>query len=201
MSRQTLCCQFPKLKNDARFRIIEPDPGAPLDRYNCWAYALGKTDAFWAYNAEWPPGADRRPDFPDHLDACIAMMQFFGYAPCSAPFGHRLEHFQAAPGVEKVALYVKKSQNAQGTPYNSCPHVAKQLPSGQWASKNNIFEIFEHSPESLESEADFELDEPWSRDHPDECKEKLASGSTYIWRPLNFGRLALVMRRPASSGK
>jgi hypothetical protein len=196
-----LCCQFPKLKHDSGFRIIEPAADVPLERYNCWAYALGKTDTFWAYNAEWPLVVDRRPSFPDHLDACTEMMQYFGYAVCSAPFGHRPENFQAEQGVEKVALYVRQNRNAQGTSYQSCPHVAKQLPSGHWASKNNIFEIFEHAPESLESEPDAGLDEPWLQNDPEECKERRANGFTFIWRPLNFGRLALVMSRQATSGK
>jgi hypothetical protein len=62
MSRQHLFCQFPRLRTDSLFRIIDPDPSQALDRYNCWAYALGKTDALWAHNAEWPQDVAHRTD-------------------------------------------------------------------------------------------------------------------------------------------
>jgi hypothetical protein len=80
---------------------------------------------------------------------------------------------------------------ANQTVYLQCPHVAKQLPSGRWSSKNNEFEIFEHSPESLESEGDTSPPKPT----PDECKEPLGGGAALVHRPLNFGRMALVMSR------
>jgi hypothetical protein len=74
--------------------------------------------------------------------------------------------------------------------------VAKQLPSGRWASKNNQFDIFEHSVESLESEPGA-VASPFQA-APEECRETLPDGEIIVHLPLNFGRLALVMSRSAA---
>jgi len=192
MCRHFLFCKFPKLRNDDCFKLIEPDPSHPLDQYNCWAYALGKIDAIWAYNAAWPQDVTRRPDFPDHIDSYIEMLVYFGYARCSPLLGVRPEHFDPEEGVEKVALYATE-KTANGVTYLWCPHVSKQLSSGRWSSKNNIFDIFEHAPESLESEPGSAV----HKTHPDECKQSQPDGSILIHTPMNFGHIALVMSRPA----
>jgi hypothetical protein len=196
MNVQYIFCKYPKLRNDKMFKLIDPYPGQPLSKYNCFAYALGKTDAFWAYNAEWPPDVPRRPEFPDHIDGYIELFTTFGYASCSALSGVRPDHFDQEEGLEKVALYAKEN-SANGITYLQCPHVAKQLPSGNWSSKNNQFDIFEHAPESLESESG--STNPHAS--PTECREPRPDGGFYIHQPMNYGRVVLVMSRSAMGGQ
>jgi hypothetical protein len=190
MSKQHLFCQFPKLKNDSQFVIIDPHPDAPIDKYNCFAYALEQTGAFWAPEREWPKEVPARLNYPNHLDSYIELFECFGYVRCCPPFGVRPEQQALDPDVEKIALYARE-RTANNVRYLQCPHAAKQLPSGLWSSKNNQFEIFVHALESLESESDSAA----TQASPPECIEPRPGGGTYTRTPLNFGRIALIMSR------
>lgn len=108
----------------------------PDIRYNCIAFAAGRTDVFW-----WPDDYDD-PDF-DHwppgilrAESIAAFVQLYpsqGYEICSEG---GLE-----AGYEKLALY---ALNQQPT------HAARQLPNGYWTSKLGVEEDIVHEkPESL----------------------------------------------------
>jgi hypothetical protein len=94
--------------------------------YNCIAWAVGVTDAWW-----WPtPGRYWPADVPreESLAAFLALFTSLGYSPVSSP--------APEPDVEKVALYVVGE-----TP----THAARQLPSGLWTSKLGPALDIEHS--------------------------------------------------------
>ncbi len=103
---------FPDLPDDDPVVIHPPDP-----RFNCVAWAVGVTDAWWwpgDPDDYWPAGV------PDELtvDAVVAALGTAGYALC--------DDGRPEPGFEKAAVYAKG-----GVP----THVAKQLPGGRWSSK------------------------------------------------------------------
>jgi hypothetical protein len=195
MSRQHLLCAFPKLRNDSLFRIIDPDPSHPIHKYNCFAYALGETEAFWGPQHTWPQELNPRLDSPDHIDSYIELFEYYKYERCSEIFGVRPDHLDFGEGVDKVALYAMEN-SANGVKYLQCPHVAKQLPSGRWSSKNNQFDIFEHALESLESEPGNAIPQAYA----DECKETHPDGVTITYRLQNCGQLVLVMSRHILNG-
>jgi hypothetical protein len=204
MSRHYLFCKFPRLRNDSHFRIIDPDPSHPNEKYNCYAYALGKTNAFLSTlplpGHEWPTQVNRRPDSPDHLESYVELFEFHGYRRCSEASEVQSADCALEKGVEKVALYVKKKvrKSANGANYLECAHIAKQLPSGRWSSKNERFDIFEHALESLESDdADDSATRPVI---PSECKEPRPDGGFDVHLPINDWRLALIMSRCAVLG-
>lgn len=103
---------FPNLTADDPFLTHPPNP-----RFNCVAWAVGVTNAWWwpgDPDDYWPPGV------PDELTvaAVIAALGTAGYAP--SPDG--------APeaGFEKAAVYANGDVPT---------HVAKQLADGRWSSK------------------------------------------------------------------
>jgi hypothetical protein len=84
--------------------------------YNCIAWAVGITDAWW-----WPtPGRYWPAEVPreETLAAFLTMISLFGY---SVGASEALE-----PDLEKVALYATDQRPA---------HAARQLPNGMWTSK------------------------------------------------------------------
>ena len=99
--------------------------------YNCIAWALGRSDAWW-----WPaPGRHWPDDVPseESISAFITVFKAVGYVPCSSA---NLE-----PGVEKIALF------AQG---NTPTHASRQLVNGGWTSKlGPSFDIEHSSPDDL----------------------------------------------------
>ncbi len=107
-----LLAAFPDLGADAPTVDHPPD-----GRYNCVAWAAGRTDAWW-----WPgdPAGYWPPGVPDELTvaAVVAALGTVGYSPC---LDGRPE-----PDVEKAAVYARG-----GVP----THVARQLPDGRWSSK------------------------------------------------------------------
>ena len=94
--------------------------------YNCIAWALGLTDAWWwpVPGRYWPAGVL----WEETVAAFVAAFATLGYKPCA---GTDLE-----PGVEKTALFARDE-----TP----THAARQLPSGLWTSKLGPSIDIEHS--------------------------------------------------------
>src|SRR5438067_99437 len=88
----------------ANYRITSPATW----EYNCIAWALGVTDAWWwpSSGRYWPPALARE----ETLAAFFAAFALHGYHPVAGP------HLE--PGVEKVAL------DAQD---NTPTHAARQL--------------------------------------------------------------------------
>ena len=84
--------------------------------YNCIAWALGITDAWWWPSPDryWPENMPREESLPSFL-AAFATVNFL---PDDSPV---LE-----PDVEKVALYALGPKRT---------HAARQLPGGWWTSK------------------------------------------------------------------
>jgi hypothetical protein len=102
---------FPHLASEP---WVETSPESST--YNCIAWAAGDTEKWWWPHpmAYWPEGVERTVT----IHAFMAALGTCGYTPCG---DDSLE-----PGVEKVALY-----ELHGKP----THAARQLESGQWASK------------------------------------------------------------------
>ena len=103
---------FPGLADDDPLVAESADPN-----YNCVAWAVGVTDAWWwpcEADAHWPEGvADVLS-----LEAMVAALGTEGYLPC--PDG------VPEDGFEKAAIYCR----------NQLPtHVARQLANGRWSSK------------------------------------------------------------------
>ena len=122
MSRET---DFPNLSPDGWRQCSQPD-----QRYNCVAFAAGRTDVYWwpdpfpdPFNDYWPPGLPRE----ETIDAIAELYISLGYEPCADA--------ASEPGYEKVALY------ANGT---DPTHAARQLPDGRWLSKLGPQEDIEH---------------------------------------------------------
>ena len=107
-----LLAAFPDLEFD------DPVVTHPADRaYNCVAWAVGVTDAWWWPDDDerfWPPGVPNELT----LAAMIAALGTVGYLVCADG--------QPEPGCEVVAVYAQA-----GIP----THVARQLPDGRWSSK------------------------------------------------------------------
>jgi hypothetical protein len=122
MSRET---DFPNLRPGDWRQCSDPDP-----RYNCIAFAAGRTDVYWwpepfpdPLNDYWPPGIRRE----ETVDAIGELYQSLGYQTCADP---GLE-----PGYEKVAIYANGSE---------ATHAARQLQIGRWVSKLGPQEDIEH---------------------------------------------------------
>ncbi len=119
---------FVNLKN-SKYKITSPRTRT----YNCVAFAAGETDRWWwpADGAYWPPNVPRE----ETLQAFIAAFQALGYTIC--------ENGDLEPDFEKVAIYADNN--------NQPIHMARQLPSGVWASKCGTLEDIEHEAiEALE---------------------------------------------------
>ena len=102
------------------------------DDYNCIAWAVLDTDAFWWPDADgfWPEGAPRELT----ISAFEAAYRTRGYEPC--------DRFEPEEGWEKIAIFAK---NGKPT------HAARQLADGTWTSKLGPFEdISHHSCKDLE---------------------------------------------------
>lgn len=129
---ETLLALFPAL------RVTPCRRTSPAARsYNCIGFAASDDTKWWwpegdAPTIYWPPGVPRELT----LDAFAAVFVMLGYA-----IGGDDSH---EPGVEKVALFADTS----GTP----THAARQLASGQWASKLGEAEDIEHDLRALEGE-------------------------------------------------
>lgn len=82
----------------------------PLSRYNCLAWAVGSTHAWWqaAYvkGYYWPPGIPK----DDSLSSWVRIFEVHGFCIC--------ENGAYEPGWEKIAIYVIDGEPA---------HVARQL--------------------------------------------------------------------------
>lgn len=121
---------FPAISEESR--ITSPED----DSYNCIAWAAEDTSLKWwpldlpTTGAYWP--SEVAPE--DSVDGFVAGFGVLGYERCA---GGGLE-----PGFQKLVLYV----DANGNP----SHMARQLPSGAWASKLGDLEDIEHpTPEDL----------------------------------------------------
>jgi hypothetical protein len=122
---------FPKL-GTAPFLVTSlPDPV-----YNCIAWAVGVTDAWWwpldHPLAHWPESVPRVRT----VEAFRSAFATLGYATCP---GEELE-----VGFEKIAL----SADALGVP----THAARQLANGRWTSKLGKAEDGEHALHDLEGD-------------------------------------------------
>lgn len=102
---------FPKLGH-GDFDVTSP----PDIRYNCIAWAAGRSDRYWwpAAGYYWPPGLPLDITLQNFLDAFATE----GYVQCESP--------DVEPGIDKIAIY---SQLGRPT------HAARQLPDGTWTSK------------------------------------------------------------------
>jgi hypothetical protein len=101
--------------------------------YNCFAWAAGDQDRWWQPTPEdefyWVEGVPME----ETLSAYIQAYQTLDYVTCDSA---TLES-----GYEKIALYVRDD----GVPV----HAARQLITGQWASKIGALEDIEHELEGL----------------------------------------------------
>lgn len=121
---------FPKLR-DTGYRVIAPSD--PV--YNCIAWAIGGTDAWW-----WPSADQSQADWPEDvpreetLNAIQAAFEARGFRVCDT------DVFEE--GFEKVALFAMPA----GTP----THVALQSNEIAWTSKLGQLECIEHALHDLE---------------------------------------------------
>lgn len=118
--------QFPNLTAD-NYRITSLSNW----NYNCVAWAIGITDAWWWPTAGrfWPPNVPRE----ETVDAFIDAFETKGFTPCT--------NVAIEPGIEKIALF-----SAQSIP----THAARQLFTGWWTSKLGPDVDIEHTtPESV----------------------------------------------------
>jgi len=110
---------------------------APSLRYNCVAFAAGRTDVWWwpdpwpdPMNDYWPAGISRK----ETVAAIAELFRSLGYRTC--------RNGQLEKGFEKVAIYAIRKEPM---------HVAKQLENGLWKSKLGPEEdIVHNSLENLE---------------------------------------------------
>jgi len=122
---------FPRLK-DTPYTI----ESEKTRTYNCIAWAAGVADRWW-----WPRGSAyywpiaRREET---LACFIEAFENLGYQSCNTP--------DCEDGYENLAIYLDSS----GTP----THTARQLETGQWASKSGGLEDIYHSLEGLQ-ESDY----------------------------------------------
>jgi len=101
-------------------------------RYNCIAWAVGKTHQFWwpkdTRGYYWPPALPKEPIDEETVDNFSAAFHIEGYRRC---WSRRFNK-----NYEKIALYV----NSQGRP----THAARLLSNGVWTSKLGNWEDIEH---------------------------------------------------------
>ena len=120
--------KFPKLQNDYCKVTSQPT----LD-YNCIGWAAGDSDNWWwpSDDSYWPNNVPR----VNSIENFILAFQTLGYEKCDNG------NFEAR--YEKVALYAVA---------NIPQHMARQLPSGKWASKLGPQWDIQHSQaESVEN--------------------------------------------------
>ena len=125
-----LDADFPNLQAGA-WQVTSP----PDNRYNCIAFAVGRTDVYWWPDEYpdpnfdyWPPGILRE----ESIAAFVQLFESLAYEVCA---DGTLE-----PGFVKIAIYA-----LQDTP----THAARQLDTGQWTSKLGVEEDIVH--EKLEA--------------------------------------------------
>lgn len=110
---------------DADYEVTSPSS----HDYNCVAWALDDCTRWW-----WPAPVGGYY-WPQHLPVLP------GVAAFTAPFREcgyaESETADLEPGVQKIAIY----GDARGEP----THVARQLPSGWWASKLGVAADIEHA--------------------------------------------------------
>ncbi len=119
---------FPRLFGD-RYAVTS----GRTRRYNCIAWALGRTDAW----VQAPPDGLWPENILDDgsVQAAVALFESAGFARTHIGDVH-LES-----GVDKVAIY----GDADGY-----THAARQLPNGKWTSKIGELQDIEHeSPDDL----------------------------------------------------
>lgn len=101
----------------------------PTWGYNCIAWAVGKTDAWWWPSGDlldyWPIPLDA--DDPEGVEQFAKAFKTEGYDECKDD--------SFVDGYEKIALYL----DATGP-----THAARQLPDGKWTSKLGKMEDIEH---------------------------------------------------------
>jgi hypothetical protein len=118
---------FPGLAR-APFEITSSDTRT----YNCFAWAVGRTDLPWDPTIDygyWPDDAPREHS----LRAFVAIYEKEGFEPCDG--------FDLEAGFEKIVLFV----DGAGLPQ----HAARQLPNGQWTSKLGRLEDITHELHAL----------------------------------------------------
>lgn len=124
--------EFPKLIQSVNFLFKSKTD----NKYNCIAWALIRDD-LWvdAVDVEldgifWPATVPKGKDL-FHLEA---LFKAYEYSKC--------DDFSFEDGFMKIALFEKEMKWS---------HAARQLPSGQWASKMGMLEDIHHnSPHDLE---------------------------------------------------
>jgi hypothetical protein len=106
-----LAQDFPYLDADG---YVETSPADT--RYNCIAWAAGRTDQWWwpEDEGDWPTGSPRERT----LEGFTLAFGTLGYVPCTDG--------SPEPGYEKVVIYA-----LDGLP----THAARQLGDGRWTSK------------------------------------------------------------------
>lgn len=116
--------EIPRLTLSTHRKTSDENP-----RYNCIAWAAGKTDKWWDPIRPPGPGVYWPGDVPRSrsLFALKAVFKGLGYEECE---GGELED-----GYERVALYEKD---------DSWCHAAKQTPDGNWSSKLGEWVDIEH---------------------------------------------------------
>ena len=123
---------FPNL-NAGVWHVTSP----PDVRYNCVAFAAGRTDVYWwpdefpdPHSDYWPAGILRE----ESVTAFMELFQSLGYTVCA---DGGLE-----AGFEKIAIYALDEKPT---------HVARQLATGTWTSKLGVEEDIIHQwPLALE---------------------------------------------------
>ena len=109
---------FPGLSN-GKYTITS----GSTDDYNCIAWAVGDTTAWWSNQPgyRWP-NAIRNPT----VESLVAMFAKMGYETCDSAY---LED-----GFDKVAVYEKAGL---------WTHASRQLSNGRWTSKLGLCEDIE----------------------------------------------------------
>ncbi len=109
---------------------------SPTATYNCIAWAVGLTDAWW-----WPVDSPaRRTHWPAGVLA-LETIDAFRQALVTVGFGPSVDE-QLEPGFEKIALFA----DAAGVP----THAARQLVTRSWTSKLGQGDDIEHVLRALE---------------------------------------------------
>ena len=103
------------------------------DKYNCIAWAVGKTDSWWwtrkQFGYHWPKGLPHEPLNRETVENCVRAIESEGFERCGDG--------EFENGFEKVAIYVNH--------LNVPKHAARSLPDGTWTSKMGDDEDIEHS--------------------------------------------------------
>ena len=119
--------------NPIVFPFFETDegvvhPASESTAYNCIAWAVGRTDAWWwpaaGSDAYWPEQVPNE----ETVEAFILAFATCGFEPCDAA--------EPQPGYEKIALYAR-----DGKP----THAARQLSDGKWTSKLGKGPVITHN--------------------------------------------------------